>query len=74
MLFDEVINQRLEIMSQQSDPSDRLWPENCAGSREALVIFVGSSPGGKKKDKRREIKLDQVKPLSNEPYNEPLKK
>ena len=60
-------------MTQQSDPSDQLWPENCAGSRKALVIFVGPSPGGKKEENRREIQRNCNRPLWNEPYNEPLK-
>jgi hypothetical protein len=59
-------------MARQSDPSDLLWPENCAGSRKALVIFVGPSPGGKKEGKRRQIKLAHIKPLWNEPYLDPL--
>jgi len=50
MLNEETITRRLEDMVRQNDPSDLLWPENCAGSRKALVIFVGPSPGGKKED------------------------
>jgi hypothetical protein len=73
MLKDETITRRLEDMVRQSDPSFSLWPENCAGSRNALVIFVGPSPGGKKEDKRREIKLNHTKPLWNVPYDDPLK-
>lgn len=72
MLKDETITRRLEDMTRQSDPSGLLWPENCAGSRKALVIFVGPSPGGKKEDKRREIKLNHTRPLWNEPYDDPL--
>ena len=72
MLTDEAIARRLNEMAQQKDPSDSLWPENCAGSRLALVIFVGPSPGGNKEDKRRPIKLSCNKPLWNEPYVDPL--
>ena len=72
MLSDEIINKRLEEMAGKRDPSNTLWPENCAGSRKALVIFVGPSPGGKKENKRREIKLNHTTPLWNEPYDEPL--
>lgn len=72
MLKKETIIQRLEDMVRQNDPSDSLWPENCAGSRKALVIFVGPSPGGKKEDKRREIKRNHTRPLWNEPYEAPL--
>jgi hypothetical protein len=72
MPTDEIFTRRLEDMMLQSDPSVSLWPENCAGSRKALVIFVGPSPGGKKEDKRREIKLNQTKPCWNEPFKEPL--
>jgi hypothetical protein len=72
MLKDETITRRLEDMMRQDDPSDLLWPENCAGSRKALVIFVGPSPGGKEENKRREIKPNDTKPLWNEPYNDPL--
>ena len=72
MLNDEIITQRLEDMKGRSDPSVSFWPENCAGSRKALVIFVGPSPGGKKEDNRREINLHLTKPYWNEPYMEPL--
>lgn len=72
MLNDEIITQRLEDMMRQSDPSVSLWPENCAGSRKALVIFVGPSPGGEKEDIHRPIKLNQNKPYWNEAFNEPF--
>ncbi|MBN2391827.1 MAG: hypothetical protein JXR84_13960 [Anaerolineae bacterium] len=72
MLADETITRRLKEMAWQKNHSDSLWPENCAGSRKALVIFVGPSPGGDKEDKRRPIKLNHVKPLWNEPYVDPL--
>jgi hypothetical protein len=71
MLNDETITRRLEDMMRQSDPSVSLWPENCDGSRKALVIFVGPSPGGGKEDIRREIKQNYNKPLWNEAYNAP---
>lgn len=73
MLTDETINHRLEEMENHSDPFTSLWPENCAGSRLALVIFVGPSPGGKKEEKRRDISLYHKRPLWNEPYYSPLK-
>ena len=72
MLTDKTIQQRLWEMSKPSDPSDSLWPENCAGSRRALVIFVGPSPGGKKDEKRRDIVLKKITPLWNKSYDEPL--
>ena len=72
MLTEEIVNQRLKEMIEQTEPSSQLWPENCAGSRKALAIFVGPSPGGKKEYKRREIKLNCIRPLWNEPYNDPL--
>lgn len=72
MLNDEIINQRLEGMKHSDDPSGLLWPENCEGSRRALVIFVGPSPGGKKKGKRRKIKLSKNDPLWDKPYEDPL--
>ncbi len=72
MLTEETITQRLTEMTQHPDLSDQLWPENCAGSRKALVIFVGPSPGGKKQEERREIQRACNRPLWNEPYNEPL--
>lgn len=72
MQFEEAITQRLDAMSQSSDPDDSLWPENCAGSRKALVIFIGPSPGGKKAEQRREIETDCYKPLWNVPYNDPI--
>jgi hypothetical protein len=53
--------------------SASLWPENCAGSRNALVIFVGPSPGGKKEALRRPIELQCNRPLWNEPYDDPLR-
>lgn len=59
-------------MAHHSDSYHHRWPENCEGSREALEIFVGPSPGGSKKHKRHEIVLNIVKPLWNEPYNDPL--
>jgi hypothetical protein len=72
MLAKEIITQRLEDMNRDSDPYLPFWPENCAGSRKALVIFVGPSPGGKAEIKRRGIKFNQIKPHWNEPYKEPL--
>ncbi len=71
MFKDETINHRLKTMEQQNSLSS-LWPENCAGSRKALVIFVGPSPGGKKEDKRREIKSTHNQPLWNKTYLAPL--
>ena len=73
MLKDEAITQRLEEMVHYAEPTGLLWPENCAGSRKALVIFVGPSPGGKEEDTRREIKLNCNKPLWNKAYCEPLR-
>ena len=72
MLNPEIISKRLNEMSQQPDPSNHLWPENCAGSRKAMVIFVGPSPGGTKEKVRREIKTEFIQPLWNEPYTDPL--
>ena len=72
MLDERIIFQRLEEMAQSADPSDPLWPENCAGSRKALAIFVGPSPGGREESKRRPIKRSVEKPLWNEPYCDPL--
>ncbi len=72
MVFVDEIQSRLDEMSQHNDTSDFLWPENCAGSRNALVVFIGPSPGGKKEEKRRDLKLSENKPLWNKPYNEPL--
>jgi hypothetical protein len=71
MLTDENITQRLEDMGRQSDSSDLFWPENCAGSRKALIIFVGPSPGGTKEIKRRAIRLNYIKPLWNKAYVDP---
>ena len=73
MLNSEIILQRLEDMALQPDPSDSLWPENCAGSRKALVIFVGPSPGGSKEAEHPDINPTGNKPLWNQPYLEPLK-
>ena len=72
MLTDTTINQRLEDMLRQSDTSNLHWPENCEGSRKALVVFVGPSPGGKKGDKHNPIKLQHYKPLWNVAYVDPL--
>src|SRR3990172_13177308 len=72
MLKEETMAQRLGEMAQQIEPSGFHWPENCSGSKKALVIFVGPSPGGEKKIKRREIKLNFNKPLCTKPYYEPL--
>jgi hypothetical protein len=72
MLSNDTITQRLEEMARQSDPSDSLWPENCAGSRRALTNFLGPSPGGKKEAVRRAIRFKYNKPLWNETYVDPL--
>jgi hypothetical protein len=68
MLSDEVITQRLNEMATKADPSSSKWPENCAGSRRALVIFLGPSPGGKKNDNREDIELDYYLPLWDKAY------
>lgn len=73
MLTEEKITQRLNEMATKVDPSNKKWPENCAGSRKALVIFLGPSPGGKKEESRREIKTDFITPLYGEPYLDPLR-
>jgi hypothetical protein len=73
MLTDDVINSRLAEMKQNPDPGMSFWPENCEGSRKALVIFVGPSPGGTTEKDRDEIKINLIKPLWNESYLEPLK-
>ncbi|TFG49875.1 MAG: hypothetical protein E4H33_01370, partial [Anaerolineales bacterium] len=72
MAFDDEIQSRIDEMSQHDDPSDFLWPEQCGGSRKALVIFIGPSPGGKKELQRRKRDLDVVQPLWNAPYIDPL--
>ena len=72
MHFNEEINNRLLNMAEQVDPSEIPWPEKCGGSRNALVIFVGPSPGGKKQLKRQDRDQCAVKPLWNTPYNDPL--
>ena len=72
MDFEQSIVRRLTEMAQTPDPDDSLWPENCAGSRKALVIFIGPSPGGKKEVERHEIDTSVNKPLWNQPYLEPL--
>jgi hypothetical protein len=72
MNFKEAINNRLEEMTLKDDSDELLWPENCAGSRNALVVFIGPSPGGEKEEKRRELKLSENKPLWNKPYKDPL--
>ena len=71
-IFENEIKVRLKKLDQRQDPFDTLWPENCEGSRIALVIFVGPSPGGSKQGKRHEIKSSTNKPLWNQPYLEPL--
>jgi hypothetical protein len=72
MLREEIIKQRLKEMASRPDPSNSLWPENCAGSRRALLIFVGPSPGGEKVNKRHDIRTEHTKPLWNESFNDPL--
>lgn len=74
VLFEEEIKNRLTDMAQNDNPDDFYWPEKCGGSREALVIFVGPSPGGSKEELRRERKLNKVKPLWNKPYLNPTRK
>ena len=72
MNFKEEINYRLGEITQKDDSADFLWPENCAGSKNALVVFIGPSPGGDKEEERREIILSTNKPLWNIPYKDPL--
>ncbi len=72
MLTAETINSRLLEMKQKSDDRMSLWPENCEGSRNALVVFVGPSPGGKKEKERNPIKLYETQPLWNSCYRKPL--
>ncbi len=72
MNFKEEINYRLGEITQKDDSADFLWPENCAGSKNALVVFIGPSPGGEKEEERREIVLSKNKPLWNKPYKDPL--
>jgi hypothetical protein len=72
MLSNEIIIQRLNGMTSKRDPSTKMWPENCAGSRKALVIFLGPSPGGDKEEPRRKMNLEYIRPLWNESYEEPL--
>jgi len=72
MKFVDEINNRLSEMAKYDDPDDFYWPEKCGGSRDALVVFIGPSPGGVKEERRRERKMNCVKPLWNKPYFEPL--
>ena len=72
MNFDEVVQNRLQQMKKSSAPNYDLWPEKCGGSRNALVIFIGPSPGGKKEINRRQRKLNHVEPLWDIPYVEPI--
>ena len=68
MFSEEVIAQRLNEMASKADPSNSKWPENCEGSRKAMVIFLGPSPGGKKNNNREPIKLDYYSPLWDKSY------
>ena len=74
MNFEEAISNRLVEMAQTDDLADFLWPEKCGGSRKALVIFVGPSPGGKKENQRRDRKYITrrmgIAPEAKEPYTE----
>jgi hypothetical protein len=72
MLSDETIAQRIIEMAAIPDPSITKWAENCEGSRKALVIFLGPSPGGKKDEIRREIKKEFTTPLWGKSYMDPL--
>ncbi len=72
MLSTDDIDQRLDEMKHNPDQSKQLWPENCDGSRKAMVVFVGPSPGGKKAEMRRSIQRDIHTPYWDCPYNDPL--
>ena len=72
MLDTTEIEKRLAEMANTEAPGNSLWPENCEGSQKAMVIFVGPSPGGKKNEGRRALKLNVHAPYWNQPYNEPL--
>lgn len=72
MLFKQEVNRRLQEMVQHNPPANVLWPEMCGGSINALVIFVGPSPGGSKETERRPRTMDLAKPLWNKPHTEPL--
>lgn len=72
MLDENSIYGRLSEMKNSIDPSGSKWPENCEGSRKALVIFIGPSPGGDKENRRRQIEVNKITPLWNNSYKKPL--
>lgn len=71
MNLEKTIQERLYKMENNPPPDHDLWPEKCGGSSEALLIFVGPSPGGKKEEERRDREIAIVEPKWNEPYIEP---
>jgi hypothetical protein len=73
MKFDELIKIRLDEMSRAEGPTGSPWPEGCQGSRRALVIFLGPSPGGKTEDHRSEREFNKEMPLWNEPLWDPVR-
>lgn len=73
MDFDKLIADRLMEISQTQEPDGSPWPEGCHGSRRALVIFIGPSPGGRKEEQRSERELNQGRPIWNEPFWDPVK-
>lgn len=73
MNFDILVADRLKEISQTQEPDGSPWPEGCYGSRKALVIFLGPSPGGEKEELRSERGLNQGRPIWNEPFWDPVK-
>jgi hypothetical protein len=71
MLDATTIRQRLKRMRQEPGPRI-MWDQTCEGSGCALVIFVGPSPGGKKRADRQPLKTRCKTPLWNQPYDAPL--
>jgi len=72
MEFDDQVQKRLDEMIAQKDPRQNRWPEKCGGSRRALAVFIGPSPGGEKETGRRERDLVYISPHWNEPYCDPI--
>lgn len=56
MVIEIEMENRLEEMEIQKDPSDTYWPEKYKDSRKELVVFVRPNLGGKEVTERCEIK------------------
>lgn len=71
MLQSDDLNAKLDNMKHHDGPAPHSWPENCAGSADPAVVFIGPGPGAGRPRERANIRREHNTPCWDAPFQEP---